>query len=82
MQYLELWLVRGLLLTATALTQLTIFDMPQLQPADLAALAAHPSLRQFSVALGSQRKNDQVARLLPLPRVPDQNRHPALDARD
>jgi hypothetical protein len=68
------------LLTAKALTQLTIY-MPQLQPADLAALAAHPSLRQLSVALGSQRKNDEVARLLPLPRVPDQNRHPALDAR-
>jgi hypothetical protein len=70
------------LLTAKALTQLTIFDMPQLQPADLAPLTAHPSLRELSVAFSSQRKNDEVARLLPLPRVPDQNRHPALDAPD
>ncbi|MEH0933522.1 hypothetical protein [Micromonospora sp. CPCC 205558] len=69
------------LLTAPALTQLTIADMPQLQPADVAVLAAHPTLQQLSAGLGSRRKNDEVARLLPLPPVHGIERHPALAAR-
>jgi hypothetical protein len=70
------------LLTAPALTQLTLFDMPQLQPTDVAILSPHPTLRHLSVALGSRRKGDDVARLLPLPAVPDHDRHPALTAID
>lgn len=69
------------LLTAPALTQLTIADMPQLQPADVAVLAAHPTLQQLSAGLGSRRKNDELARLLALPPVHDAARHPALAAR-
>ncbi|MGW3893203.1 hypothetical protein ACWD69_31565 [Micromonospora chokoriensis] len=66
---------------APALTQLTIADMPQLQPADVAVLAAHPTLQQLSAGLGSRRKNDEVTRLLPLPPVHGIERHPALAAR-
>lgn len=72
------------LLTAPALTQLTIADLPQLQPADVAMMAAHPTLQQLSAGLGSRRKNDEVARLLPLlplPPVRGTERHPALAAR-
>ncbi|MFK4246140.1 hypothetical protein ACI2KV_25000 [Micromonospora chokoriensis] len=69
------------LLTAPALTQLIIADMPQLQPADVAVLAAHPTLQHLSAGLGSRRKNDEVARLLPLPPVLGIERHPALAAR-
>lgn len=69
------------LLTAPALTQLTIADMPQLQPAGVAVLAAHPTLQQLSAGLGSRRKNDELARLLPLPPVHGIERHPALAAR-
>jgi len=69
------------LLTAPALTQLTIADMPQLQPADVGVLAAHPTLQQLSAGLGSRRKNDELARLLPLPPVHNADRHPALAAR-
>lgn len=68
------------LMTAKALTQLAVLDMPQLNPADLAPLAAHPSLRELTVGLGSRRKNDEVARLVPLPRVSDRNPHSALAA--
>jgi hypothetical protein len=70
------------LLTAPALTQLTLFDMPQLRPADVAVLSDHPALRQLSVGLGSRRKNDELARLLPLPPVADHDRHPALTTID
>jgi hypothetical protein len=70
------------LLTAPALTQLAIFDMPQLRPADVAVLSAHPTLRHLSVGLGSRRKNDEVTRLLPLPPLPNHDRHPALTAVD
>ncbi|WP_432827970.1 hypothetical protein [Dactylosporangium sp. CA-092794] len=67
------------LLSAPALTRLTLFDMPQLQPADVAVLAAHPTLRQLSMSLGSPRKNDAAHRLLPLPPVTDHDRHPSLE---
>jgi len=39
-----------------------------------------PHLRQLSAGLGSRRKNDELARLLPLPPVDDHDRHPALTA--
>ena len=53
--------------------------MPQLQPANVAVLSAHPALREASVILNGQRKNEEVARLLPLPAVPNlYDRHAAL----
>ena len=67
------------LLTAASLSQLTILNMPQLQPANVAVLSAHPALREASVILNGQRKNEEVPRLLPLPAVPNlYDRHAAL----
>ena len=55
------------LLTAPALTDLALVDMRHLQPDDVGVLADHPSLRRMIVGLGSERKNDAVRRLVPLP---------------
>lgn len=68
--------------TAPALTQLALVDMRHLQPAHVAVLSGHPTLRHLTAGLGSRRKNDEVGRLLPLPPVSDYERHVALDAID
>lgn len=55
------------LLTAPALTDLALVDMRHLQPDDVGVLAGHPSLRRMITGLGSERKNNEVRRLVPLP---------------
>jgi hypothetical protein len=69
------------LLTAPALTDLVLADMSHLHPADVTVLRTHPTLRRLSVGLGSNRKNNEVIRLLPLPSAGYLQRHPALDPR-
>jgi hypothetical protein len=59
------------LLTAPALTQLAAYDMPNLQPADVAVLAHHPSLKYLTAELVNKKKNEEVERLVPLPRGGD-----------
>jgi hypothetical protein len=65
------------LLTAPQLENVSLLDMGQLQPEDVAMLAAHPTLKTAIVGLGSKRKNDAATALLPLPRG-TYSRHPAL----
>lgn len=55
------------LLTAPGLQRVALIDMGHLQPEDVAPLAGHPRLQQLRAGLGSKRKNDAVAELVPLP---------------
>lgn len=55
------------MLSAPALTDLALVDMRHLEPTDVGVLAGHPSLRGMIVGLGSERKNNAVRRLVPLP---------------
>lgn len=53
--------------SAPSLRRLALCEMAHLQPADVGVLAQHSSLRQSMANLGSFRKNETVARLVPLP---------------
>ena len=53
---------------APALEELSLFKSPHLSVDDLGCLVGHPTLKALSVGLGSKRKTDAVAKLLPLPR--------------
>jgi internalin A len=59
------------LLTAPALTQVAAVDMPNLQPADVAVLAHHPRLKVLLAELVNKQKNEEVERLVPVPRDGD-----------
>lgn len=56
------------------LEQLAVYDMSQLQPADFQFLVGHPSLTEFSVGLGSKKKNQALAEMFDLPRVSSSKR--------
>jgi hypothetical protein len=66
------------LATAPARRQVAIVDMGHLQPEDLSVLATSRSIQNVRAGLGSRRKNDQVARLLPPSAPPDWTRPAAL----
>lgn len=55
------------LLTAPALEELILTGMGHLQPAQIAPLATHPTLRRATLHLGSGKKNRAAAAVLPLP---------------
>lgn len=70
------------LLTAPALRQLALVDMGHLQPADVASLARHPSLRFLIAGLNSEKKNRAVRELVPLPADEDWSRPAVVDGDD
>jgi hypothetical protein len=70
------------LLTAPALRRVALVDMGHLQPADVAVLARHPSLRYLNAGLGSDRKNRAVRELVPLPADGDWKRPAFVDGDD
>lgn len=70
----RLWIetMRGLsdlspLRRAPYLRQLAAIDMVHLQAEDFLPLVGHPTLASFAAGLGSKRKHDAVANLIPLP---------------
>jgi hypothetical protein len=67
------------LLTASALTDLTVADMGHLKPADVTVLRSHPTLRRLGVGLGSIRKNNEVKNVMGLQETDYLYRHPSLD---
>jgi hypothetical protein len=55
------------LLRAPALKELILLDMGHLQPAQIAPLAAHPTLQRATMYLGSIKRTAAAAAVLPLP---------------
>ena len=70
------------LLTAPALRQLALVDIGHLQPADVAVLAGHPSLRFLNAGRNSERKNRAVRELVPLPADGDWSRPAVVNGDD
>jgi len=68
------------LLTAPALEELILTQMGHLLPGQIAPLAAHPTLRRASMAMGSQKKTSAAQAALPLPRADTAKGHPAFHA--
>lgn len=54
---------------APALEQVLLVNMPHLRPSDVAPLIGHPTMREFSVGTGSERRNGEIRQILGLPEV-------------
>lgn len=75
LKLLHLGQMRGItdlhpLLSAPALETVRLISMRQLQPSDVAVLAAHPTLKFVGIGLESKRKNEEARRLVGLPEPP------------
>jgi hypothetical protein len=60
------------LLTASGLRRVALVNMTHLEPAQVGVLAHHPQLRYLVAGLGSDRKNQAVRKLIPLPEGDDE----------
>jgi hypothetical protein len=72
LSHVRLWSMKGLtdlaaLADAPALEELEIANAPVLEPQDFRCLVGHPHLRKVNIALGSDVKNNAVAKLLGIP---------------